>query len=383
MRSIATKKRLNTLGAGPAGREAADLFARLKGLSLRRSEKLSRDEVTYFFSSLATLIGNGVPLAKALTAIEQEKSLERRKAIFAKIRRQIEAGGSFSQALQTADESFDSIVLSQVRVGERAGALAECLANIAEQRKQAGRLREEVLKKLAYPVTLAVIGSGVVAFLLAYVVPVFEETYRKSQVPLPWITRFLIQIGSVVQTYWWAVLLAVATSFLVFGALRRREALARAMDDRILRLPLLGPWIRDAALLQLMDVLGNLMGAGFTLAEALREASDSVSNRAMKAGAVDLQRAVQRGERFSRQVETHAALFPPMVSQLIIVGEQTGNLVRATSHVREHLRHEIERKSTIAVGVIEPVLTIGLASAVAAILLAIYLPMFDMINTVG
>ena len=131
-----------------------------------------------------------------------------------------------------------------------------------------------------------------------------------------------------------------------------------------------------------MEVLGSLMEAGYNLAEALGEAGQAVGNRAIRQSVRDLQNAIRRGEKFSRELERHGEMFPPIVSQLVIVGEQTGTLTRATSHIRDHLQREIERKTNIFVGTIEPTLTISLAGAIAAILLAIYLPMFDMVNTI-
>ena len=125
------------------------------------------------------------------------------------------------------------------------------------------------------------------------------------------------------------------------------------------------------------------MEAGYTLAEALRDTAESVGNQAVRRGVRDLQMAVQRGERFSREVERHEDMFPPGVNQLVGVGESTGQLVQTTNDICDFLRNEIERKTTIFVGAIEPVLTIGLAFAIGIVLLAIYLPMFDMVNTIG
>jgi type IV pilus assembly protein PilC len=155
------------------------------------------------------------------------------------------------------------------------------------------------------------------------------------------------------------------------------------MDHAVLRTPVFGKWLRDMAVLQVMDVLNNLMTAGFTLAESLRQTADSVSNRAVRQGVRNLQQAVERGERFSRELERHHDLFPPIVNQLVIVGESTGQLTKATLDICNHLRREIERKTNIMVGMLEPILTISLAAAIAVILLAIYLPMFDMVNTVS
>jgi type IV pilus assembly protein PilC len=235
---------------------------------------------------------------------------------------------------------------------------------------------------MAYPILLVVMGSAVIVFLLTYVIPVFKETYDKAHVPLPFITTLLIAIGGFTKSYGLFVLGFVVTAVLTVRQLRKRTDLAYKMDARILGLPIIGHWLRDIAVLQLMEVLGSLMDAGYNLAEALGEAAQAVGNRAIRQGVRDLQNAVRRGEKFSRELERHGETFPPIVSQLVIVGEQTGTLAKATSHIRDHLQREIERKTNIFVGTIEPTLTISLAAAIAAILLAIYLPMFDMVNTI-
>ncbi len=386
MRST-TKKRLrpaSTFGSAPqSNAKKGGKDKKISFFNRSASGQFTKDEVTFVLRNLATLCENGVSLPKAIGAMAEERSLEKRRDLLKTLRRRIESGDSFSNALTKIGSSFDNLTISQIRVGERSGTLPETLSQIADQRENSGKIREDITKKLAYPATLLTVGSGVVGFLLAYVVPVFEETYQSANVPLPGVTQAMITLGSIIQGYWWAIALMVVSCAFLLKQLRRNDQFAQKLDERVLKLPLVGPWLRDIALLQLMEVIGSLMEAGFTLAESLEEAADSVNNRAMKAGVNDLRRAVQQGEKFSREVERHTSLFPPMVSQLIIVGEQTGKLTRATQHIRIHLQDEVRRKSDLAIGVIEPVLTISLAFAVATILLAIYLPMFDMINTVG
>ena len=149
---------------------------------------------------------------------------------------------------------------------------------------------------------------------------------------------------------------ALMLAAVAINAARGNERFAIRMDRWTLELPLFGNWLRDMAVLQLMEVLGNLMAAGFTLADALGECADSVGNRAVRQNVLSLQKAVLRGERFSREIEGYGDMFPPIVSQLVIVGEQTGTLAHATAHIRDHLRREIERKTSLLVGTIEPLL---------------------------
>ena len=349
----------------------------------RRPRAIKPQQVGFILRNLATLVGNGVPLPRALATLAQEESLAKHRATIDAIRRKVETGSPFSAAIAECPSIGDKITVSQLKIGERSGTLAETLAHLADHRETARQLKQQVVRKLAYPAMLVVLGSGVITFLLLYVVPVFEATYKDAGVALPTVTRILIAAGAAAKTYLWLVFPAGIIAAAALSQLRKSESFAARMDRALLRSPLFGRWLRDIAVLQLMDVLNNLMTAGFTLAEALRQTADSVGNRAFRSGVRNLQRAVERGERFSREIERLADLFPPIVNQLVIVGESTGQLGKATRDICEHLRREIERKTALMVGMLEPILTISLAAAIAVILLAIYLPMFDMVNTVS
>jgi type II secretory pathway component PulF len=332
---------------------------------------------------LATLVGNGVPLPRALATLAQEDSLARHRGVIDALRRKVETGAPFSTAVLEVPGVCDRLTASQLRIGERSGTLAETLAHLAEQRNKSSELRSQIIKKISYPALLVVMGSGLVTFLLLYVVPVFEQTYAEAKVPLPWVTQVLVQVGRTLRAHCLAIAGGGAALVVALVQLRKNETIAARMDYRLLSAPFIGRWLRDIAVLQLMDALNTLMNSGFTLAEALRQTADSVHNRAVRKGVRSLMSAVERGERFSREIERLKDLFPPIVNQLVVVGENTGQLPKATSDICDHLRREIERKTSLMVGALEPILTISLATAIAMILLAIYLPMFDMVNTIS
>jgi type IV pilus assembly protein PilC len=354
-----------------------DVAARYK-----KSERLKSHELTFILRTLSTLVSNGVSLPKALATLAREDSLAKHHEILDALRRKIEVGVSFSAALAQYPQICDPLTVSQIRLGERSGTLADTLQHLSENRSKTAELKSTVIKKLAYPGLLITLGSGLLTFLLMYVVPVFEETYANAKVPLPLITRSLISFSGLVQAFGPWILGGTILVAAMLQQLRKRSEIAIVMDKLVLRVPVFGKLIRDMAILQLMEVLHNLMAAGYTLAEAVRETSQSISNRAVRQGVRDLQVAINRGERFSRELERHEDMFPPIVNQLVIVGESTGQLTRATKDICDFLRHEIERKTSLLVGALEPILTIGLAGAIAVVLLAIYLPMFDMVNTI-
>jgi len=386
----APKKSLSgvAVAAGPvaaASRQSASTvpwWSRLTRFRSATSAKLKDRDLVFIFRNLATLTESGVSLPKALGTLADEKPLGKHRDMLLAIRRHLENGETFHASLAGFGGLFDTVMISQIKVGEHTGTLAETLATIARHREGAHRLRSDVIRKLAYPTLLVVMGTAVIVFLLTYVIPVFQETYRSARVPLPLITRLLVEVGALTKAYGWIVLGIAAVVVLAVRQLRKQSDLAHKMDAAILRLPVLGHWLRDVAVLQLMEVLGSLMEAGYTLSEALGQSAQAVGNRSIQQSARDLQNAIRRGERFSREIERHGETFPPIVSQLVIVGEQTGTLISATNHIRDHLQREVERKTNLFVAAIEPLLTISLAAAVATILLAIYLPMFDMVNTI-
>ncbi len=346
------------------------------------NSQLKPQELTFILSNLSTLVGNGVPLPKALTTLAKEDTLAKHRNVLEMLKHKVESGMPFSTAIKQSN-IVDGLTVNQIRLGERSGTLPDTLKKLSSSRNKTAELRKDVIKKLSYPGLLVVVGSCLITFLLIFVVPVFQETYDDAGVPLPFITELLINVGSFVKQYGWMIVTAVILTVVTIKQLRKRDDFALKMDRFLLRMPLMGNWLRDMAVLQLMEVLQNLMEAGYTLAEALRETADSVGNRFVRKGVRELQSAVQRGEKFSRELERHEKIFPPIVNQLVVVGESTGQLTRATNDICDYLRKEIERKTSMMVGALEPILTISLAAAIAVVLLAIYLPMFDMVGTVS
>ena len=389
---MARKRRLSAASGSSAPVSAPQqevsiegLLGLLQGLFKPRktNERIKPVELTFILSTLSTLVHNGVSLPKALATLAKEESLARHRDMLNTLRRKVESGVPFSTAISQFPHLCDSLTINQIRLGERSGTLASTLRKLSSSRNKTAELRKDVIKKLSYPGLLIVVGSGLLTFLLMYVVPVFQETYDKAGVPLPFITKLLIGVGAVVNQYGWMLALVIVLTAATIKQMRKHEHLALRMDRSLLRMPMFGKLLRDIAVLQLMEVLDNLMEAGYTLAEALRDTADSVGNRAVKRGVRDLQSAVQRGEKFSRELERHEEMFPPIVNQLVLVGESTGQLSHAMNDICDYLRKEIERKTNLMVGALEPILTISLALAIAVVLLAIYLPMFDMVNTVS
>lgn len=345
--------------------------------------KVRKKDLIYIFRNLSTLLGNGLSLNKALATLQQEKSLKKYQSLFVTMEQHVNQGSALSSALKQFPDSFDELLVHQIKVAERTGALVETITRITEQLENGANIKALIIKKLTYPVMLSIAGAGSMTFMLLYVVPTFEKMYSEAKAELPAITQFLIAVGRLLTDYLPIVVGTIAAIVTLF-VLTWRNANGRfRLESLLLKTPLLESWLRSIAILQFIEVLGNLMDSGFTLAEALPHTSKGITNSVVRRSVEDLHKAIVRGERFSRELLKRSHIFPPVVTQLVIIGEQTGTLPTATQQIRVHLRREVERYTNLLTGSIEPVMTIGLASAIGGILLAVYLPMFDMIGAMN
>lgn len=345
--------------------------------------KVRKKDLVCIFRHLATLLENGLSLSKSVATLREERSLRRYEQLFDTIERHVNQGSTMSAALLTFHGAFDELLINQIRVGERSGNLPDTIRRIADQLEKSSTIRKTLIKKLTYPCLLSIAGAGAMTFMILCVVPTFENMYADSAAELPQITQILIAVGDMASEYGTGIGIGLA-AFLAVTITTWRHPIGRLwIDGALLKVPVIESWLRNIAVLQFTQVLGNLLECGFTLADALPHSSRGISNSVVRRSVQELHASIQRGERFSRELERRGDIFPPIVTQLVIIGERTGTLTRATKQIREHLESEVERYTDTLLGAIEPVLTIGLATGIGGILLAVYLPMFDMIGAVN
>lgn len=378
---------MGSFSANPAGKAHEGLLQKLQNIKLggegASGVKMKKRDMVFILRNLSILVENGLSLPKGLETIVKEKSLRKYRGLLETIKRRVENGDAFSDALALFPDTFSDIIISQIRVGEKSGTIPATLDRIMQQLENSDNMRAKIMKKLAYPAMLVVAGSGSITFMLTYVIPTFQGIYEENGAKLPGVTQWLIAFGEFATQYGWMVALALVALVISVVYTRRIPAGRMWMDTWLLQVPVLGQWFKNIAVLQFMEVLGNLMDAGFTVVEALGASGKSVGNRRVRKSIQEMREAMMRGEKFSTELQRHDDLFPPVVNQLVVVGEQTGTLSRTTAHIRAHLRREVENYTNVMVGTIEPVMTIGLAAAIGIILLAIYLPMFDMIGAMN
>lgn len=365
-----------------ASHAPVSIIAKLQNIKIGGSSetKVKKKDLVRILCNLSTLISNGVSIAQSLETVYGDPTYKKYKPMLRSLAETVKGGGKLSSALKQFPGVFAPLLVHQIQVGEKAGTVQTTLLRIVDQLENSSKMKSFIIKKLTYPGLLVTAGAGSVTFMMLCVIPTFQKMYEESGAALPGITELLISVSTFAQNY--GVITGVAIAFavgLVFAAFKNPTS-RLWIDQHALLVPVLGKWLRNLSILQFSETLGNLLGSGFTLVDALPAASRSVSNRYLQEKLLSLHVSLRGGEKFSTAIERENELFPPVVKQLVMVGEKTGRLVEVTEEIRNHLRDDVQKTTSAILGSIEPVLTAGLAVVIGGILLAIYLPMFDMIG---
>jgi type II secretory pathway component PulF len=358
------------------------LFAKLQNIQIGPPRKLviRQNDLLRIFQSLSTLVSNGVSLVSALETIQSDETFRRHLGIIRSLTQSVKSGSSLSFGMKKFPQTFPTLMVQQVEIGEATGALGDMLNRIVGQLENRSELKKFLLKKLTYPCVLLTAGFGCVLFMLTKVIPTFQGMYKESGATLPWITQFLVDLSHICINYG-PVIVVVAVLALGSGATAYMNMrTGRFIDRALLSMPLFGTWFRNVAILQFTESLGNLLESGFQLAEALPIAARSVGNRFASNELLTLHSAIRRGEKFSTAMQEQKKLFPPVMMQLVIVGEKSGKISSVTRQIHLHMKGEVEKHTAAMLATIEPLLTAFLAAVIGGILLAVYLPMFDMLS---
>ena len=358
------------------GGQPAEIAHRSAARKSRRA--FSDADLAAFFSNMATLLGSGVPLIKALEALVVDETFEKAAPTLKALVQDIRSGSSLSTALSRHPDCFSPMMISLMRAGETGSVLVSSLERVAENIEKRRETRAQIRKALTYPTIVTVLGTAAVAFLMIFVVPVFQETYSKAGMPLPAITRVLIAVSGVVVKTWWILLGMAIAAGLLYRNLRAMPTLRAARDRWLLRVPLLGPLIRSVIVGQFVEAFGSLLITGVSVKESLALSEQVVQHREYVGMIRAMRQAVARGEGLAPTLARYRPLFPPLLTQMMSLGEKSGDLGKMAIQISRYIDKDLKRKVERMSALVEPLVTIGLASAIGTIAMAIYLPIFDM-----
>jgi general secretion pathway protein F len=341
-----------------------------------QSAALTRSELTTWTRQLAGLVGAGLPLERALSALADEAEQPRQHHLVAALRAEVNAGSTFAQALGEHPREFPPVYRSVVAAGEQSGHLGEVLERLADDLEQQQTLRAKLLAATLYPAIVSAVAMLIVLFLLAYVVPQVATVFQSSQRSLPTLTVVMLAISHAVQTGWvYAAVLLLAGAALMWQALRQ-AAVRERWDALWLRLPLVGPLARGYNAARFASTLAMLAGAGVPILRALHAAADTLSNQALRADALQAEVLVREGAPLAQALAYHRRL-PSLLPMFVRQGEQTGRLPEMLQRCAEQLGNDVQRRA-MQLAILEPLLIVAMGGLVMLIVLAVMLPIIQL-----
>jgi general secretion pathway protein F len=326
---------------------------------------------------LAGLVGSGLPLERALTALADEAEDPRQRELLAHLRSEVNAGSPFARALATAPREFDEVYRAVVAAGESSGALGPVLESLADDLEERQALRAKVVGAMLYPGIVAGIAVLIVIALVTYVVPQIAGVFTSSRRALPALTVGLLAVSAFVREWGWLLALGLVGGTAAFVAARRNEAFREHTDAAFLRLPLFGRLARGYNAARFGGTLAMLAGAGVPILKALQAAAETLGNRAMRADAMDALVQVREGAPLASALAGKKR-FPGLLAMFARLGEQTGQLPLMLQRASVQMSAEVQRRALAAATVLEPLLIVGMGGVVIVIMLAVLLPIMQL-----
>ncbi|MGD9701838.1 MAG: type II secretion system F family protein [Acidimicrobiia bacterium] len=345
------------------------------------STKVELRDVAIFSRQLATMVNAGLTIIRALSILTEQTESKALASVALQVKGDIERGLSLSQAISKHPKVFPSVYLSMVRSGETGGMLDEVLLRLAVTLEKQLELKRKIKSAMTYPIAIGCIIVLIVGAMLMFVVPMFEGMYNDLGGTLPMPTRILIALSGVLTTYWWMVGLGGAASLFGFRRWAATPNGRYAIDRAKLKMPVFGSLVHKSAIARFTRTLSSLIRSGVPIMEALDIVGETAGNAVVARAMVAAKNQVRVGQSLSASLGTHD-VFPDMVVQMMAVGEETGALDEMLEKIAEFYDGEVSATVDALTSLIEPLLMVAMGLTVGGMVVALYLPMFRIINLV-
>lgn len=337
----------------------------------------SRD-IVLFTRQMATMMQAGVPLLQSFDIIGEGFDNPRMRSLIHGLKREIEAGNSFSGALRKHPGHFDELYCNLVDAGEQAGALDTLLERVATYKEKSQNLKARIKKAMAYPLAVICVAVVVSSILLVNVVPQFQSMFAGLNAELPAFTQAVIALSHFMQGNWWLMLLATLVSvYAAHHAYRRSPSLRDWLDTRLLKLPLAGPLLYKSAVARYARTLATTFAAGVPLVQALDSVAGATGNSLFKKAVHQVKEDVASGMQLNFAMRT-CGMFPTMAIQMTAIGEESGALDDMLEKVATYYETEVDNLVDTLASLMEPFIMVILGSIVGGLVVAMYLPIFQL-----
>ena len=345
-------------------------------------ERVSTEDIVIFTERFSSMINAGIPIIRCLETIGKQVENPALRRVVYKLSLDLEGGERLSDALAKHPKVFSNFYVNMVKAGEEGGILDEVLQRIVEYLHKEDVLRRNIKKAFTYPIIVLSVTAVVVSFLVIFIVPVFANVYSKMRISLPIPTVILLNLSKLVTSWWWAILGAMVLAIFGYKSFCSTDKGRLALDRLKLRLPIFGPLNCKIAVSRFVRTFGSLVTSGIVITEALNVVREIAGNKVITNIVDNIQSGVREGKRIVDSI-SEEPLFPPIIAQMIGAGEEAGILDTMLNKSSDILDRDVDYTVGKLVAYLEPLLTVFLALVVGFIALAIYLPMFDLMTSVG
>lgn len=349
-----------------------------QGEGLRFTRRVfSSTTLAVWTRQLAGLVGAGLPLERSLTALSEEAEDPRQRELVAHLRSEVNSGSPFARALASAPREFDEVYRGVVAAGEQSGALGGVLERLANDLEERQELKSKLIGATLYPAIVSLIAVIIVVFLVTYVVPQVASVFASSKRALPTLTILLLTVSGFLREWGWLLVLLIGAAFGTLTLMLRNESFRQSFDSAWLNLPLIGKLARGYNAARFSGTLAMLAGAGVPILKALQAAAETLSNRAMRADAMDALVQVREGAPLASALAGKKR-FPGLLAMFARLGEQTGQLPLMLDRAARQLSTEVQRRALQMATLLEPLLIVVMGAVVMLIVLAMLLPIIQL-----
>jgi type IV pilus assembly protein PilC len=374
-------------GAAPAAGKAAG--GKKKGISINikipgLGGKVKSKVLTTFTRQLATLVDAGLPLLRGMRVLEKQERNPTLKSIIGELALAVEGGSTFSEALAQHPKVFNRLYVNMVKAGELGGVLEVVLNRLSEFQEKAQKIKGKVIAAMFYPVAVLVVAVTIMGVLVVVVIPKFKEVFAGlgEGRPLPAFTMLVMNISDAVRGNIIMTAICVAAVVIAFLLFIKTKFGRFAWDKFKLKMPVLGPVVSKVAISRFTRTLGTLVSSGVPILQALTIVRETSGNVIIAKAVTAVHESVKEGETITAPLEA-SGVFPPMVISMVDVGEQTGALPEMMMKIADNFDDEVDNAVAAMTSLLEPIMIIFLAVIVGSIVIAMFLPLIDLMNGLG
>ena len=343
--------------------------------------KVSDKEMAIFTRQFSTMIDAGLPLVQCLNILAEQSDSKTLRSVTGQVARNVEAGSTLADALRRHPRTFDDLFTNLVEVGEAGGILDVVLQRLSAYIEKAAALKRKVKAAMVYPSAIIGVAIMVVIFMLTFVIPTFAQMFKDLGADLPLPTKLVLWLSTFVRTYILLIIAAMVGCVLALRSYYRTEGGRATIDALMLKLPIFGTLIRKVAVARFTRTLGTLVQSGVPILDGLRITARTAGNKVVEKAVLQCRAAVTEGKTLAEPLRV-SGVFPPMVTQMISVGEQTGALDAMLSKIADFYDDEVDTAVSTLTSLLEPIMIVFLGVVVGGLVVAMYLPIFKLVTLV-